>query len=105
MPRSTAHRPIASTSSGGYTAPVGLLGDTNNSAFGRGGDGSRDDRLGRRKVGLARAEADDVLARGLQRLRLGVDRERGRLVDGLDASRDTSHGPNLRAGTSPHPAG
>src|SRR6185369_7300789 len=36
MPRSSAQRPIASTSSGGYTAPVGLLGDTNSSAFVRG---------------------------------------------------------------------
>jgi hypothetical protein len=36
MPRSTAQRPIASTSSGGYTAPVGLLGDTNSNAFVRG---------------------------------------------------------------------
>ena len=33
MPRSTAQRPIASTSSTGYTAPVGLLGDTNSSAL------------------------------------------------------------------------
>ena len=36
MPCSTAQRPIASTSSGGYTAPVGLLGDTNSSALVRG---------------------------------------------------------------------
>ena len=36
MPRSSAQRPIASTSSGGYTAPVGLLGETNSSAFVRG---------------------------------------------------------------------
>src|SRR6478672_12910363 len=36
MPRSTAQRPMASTSSGGYTAPVGLLGDTNNNTFVRG---------------------------------------------------------------------
>src|SRR5580765_238050 len=36
MPRSSAHRPIASTSSGGYTAPVGLLGDTNSSTLVRG---------------------------------------------------------------------
>ena len=33
MPCSTAHRPIASTSSGGYTAPVGLRGDTNSSTL------------------------------------------------------------------------
>src|SRR5450432_2981954 len=36
MPRSSAHRPIASTSSGGYTAPVGLLGETKSSALVRG---------------------------------------------------------------------
>src|SRR6478672_4613093 len=36
MPRSTAQRPIASTSFGGYTAPVGLLGDTNSNALVRG---------------------------------------------------------------------
>ncbi len=33
IPRSTAQRPIASTSSRGYTAPVGFDGDTNSSAF------------------------------------------------------------------------
>src|SRR5579884_4200315 len=36
MPRSNAQRPISSTSSGGYTAPVGLLGETNNNALVRG---------------------------------------------------------------------
>ena len=36
MPRSSAQRPIASTSSGGYTAPVGLLGETKSIAFVRG---------------------------------------------------------------------
>ena len=33
MPCSTAHRPIASTSAGGYTAPVGFDGDTNSSTL------------------------------------------------------------------------
>ena len=33
IPRSTAQRPMASTSATGYTAPVGLEGDTNRSAF------------------------------------------------------------------------
>src|SRR5262249_44491762 len=33
MPCSSAHCPIASTSAAGYTAPVGLLGETNSSAF------------------------------------------------------------------------
>src|SRR3954470_9170647 len=36
MPRSSAQRPMASTSSGGYTAPVGLLGDTKSNALVRG---------------------------------------------------------------------
>ena len=58
----------------------------------RGRDRGLDDVLGRREVGLAGAEADHVLARGLQRLGLGVDRERGRLVDGGDAGGDASHG-------------
>jgi hypothetical protein len=33
MPCSTAHSPIARTSASGYTAPDGLSGDTNSSAF------------------------------------------------------------------------
>ena len=36
MPCSAAQRPIASTSAGGYTAPVGLLGETKSSALVRG---------------------------------------------------------------------
>ena len=47
----------------------------------------------RREVGLAGAEADDVLAGRLERLRLGVDRERGGLGDGADAARDPAHAP------------
>ena len=210
MPRSSAQRPIASTSSGGYTAPVGLLGDTNSNAFVRGvhrgfelldrdaearrlpswaarpgtpppsamhlgirrpvrrgqqhlvarvaehlervvdrvlaavgddaparprsrrrsrawscarspraaragpasassgGSGGRGTRpiaastmcVGRREVGLAGAEADDVLARRLQRLGLGVDRERRRFLDGGDACARCV--PRAHAGTSGH---
>ena len=208
-PRSTAQRPIASTSSGGYTAPVGLLGDTNNSAFVRGvhaasswstvtrkpclrgggqddghavgerdrlrirgpvgrgyehlvarveeglervvdrvlaavrdddllrlddvagvagglgrdrgaqlGQAARrcvvlvgdvparrdrrlDDARRRGEVGFAGTEADDVIAGRLERLRLGVDRERGRLGDGADAARDPAHAPMV-ARTTPH---
>ena len=47
--------------------------------------GGGDDVLGRREVRLPGAEADDVLAGGLQRLGLGVDGERGRLGDGRQA--------------------
>src|SRR6185369_12291455 len=36
MPFSAAQRPIASTSAGGYTAPLGFDGDTNTNAFVRG---------------------------------------------------------------------
>ena len=69
-----------------------------------GRDGGLDDGAGRREVGLAGAEADHVLARGLQRLGLGVDGERRRLADGGDASGDTSHGPILgTAGAPPGP--
>ena len=39
------------------------------------------DVLWRREVGLARAETDDVLASGLERLGLGVNGKRGRLSD------------------------
>ena len=46
-----------------------------------GGDGRLDDVVGRREVGLAGPEADDVLALGLQGLGLGVDGQRGRLGD------------------------
>ena len=51
----------------------------------------------RREVGLTGTEADDVLTRGLQRLGLGVDRERGGLGDGRDALRDAAHGAHDRA--------
>ena len=47
--------------------------------------GGGDDVLRRREVGLAGAEADDVLAGRLQRLGLGVDGERRRLGDGCEA--------------------
>ena len=47
--------------------------------------GGGDDVLGRREVRLPRAEADDVLAGGLQRLGLGVDGEGRRLGDGGQA--------------------
>ena len=50
-----------------------------------GRDGRLDDVLRGREVRLAGAEADDVLARGLQRLGLGVDGQGGRLGDGADA--------------------
>ena len=46
------------------------------------------DDVGRgREVGLAGAEADDRLARRLERLGLGVDGQRGGLGDGRDAAR------------------
>ena len=51
----------------------------------RGDDGSR-----RGEVRLAGAEADDVLARGLLGLGLGVHGERGRLGDAADAGREAS---------------
>ena len=50
-----------------------------------------DDVGGCGEVGFAGTEADDVLAGGLERLRLGVDRQRGRLGDGADAARDPAH--------------
>ena len=53
-----------------------------------GRDGGLDDVVGRREVGLAGAEADDRLARRLQRLGLGVDRQRGGLGDGTDSLGD-----------------
>ena len=48
-------------------------------------DGGGDDVLWRRKVRLAGAESDDVLAGRLQRLGLGVDGQRRRLGDGCEA--------------------
>ena len=56
--------------------------------------GGGDDVGRRREVGLAGTEADDVLARCLQRLRLGVDRQGCRFLDGRDAGRDALHAPH-----------
>ena len=52
-------------------------------------DGRLDDVIGSRKIGLARAETDDRLARRLEGLGLRVHREGGRLGDGRDASGDS----------------
>ena len=57
-----------------------------------GRDGGLDDVVGRREVGLAGAEADDVLALRLQRLGLGVDGQRGRLGDGGESFGHPSFG-------------
>ena len=51
-------------------------------------DGRLHDVGGRREVGLAGTEADDVLAGRPQRLGLGVDGQRGRRGDGGDPGRD-----------------
>ena len=68
------------------------------------GHGRLDDVLRGREVGLARAEADHVLARRLQRLGLGVDGERRRLVDGGDAGGDAFHASMVaRAGRGRNP--
>ena len=53
-----------------------------------GGDRRLHDVLRGREVRLAGAEADDVLARRLEGLGLGVDGQRGRLGDGPDPSGD-----------------
>ncbi len=50
-----------------------------------------DDVLGRREVGLPRAEADHVLAGRLQGLGPGVHGERCRLLDGGDPAGDAFH--------------
>jgi len=55
-----------------------------------GDDGGLDDVGRRREVGLARAEADDRLTCGFERLRLGVDGERGRFGDGRDPGGDSA---------------
>ena len=56
-----------------------------------GGDGGLDDVVGRGEVGFAGAEADDVLARGGQRLGLGVDGQGGRLGHRCNQSGDSCH--------------
>ena len=63
--------------------PAGLDGRLHD--VGRGGE-----------VGLAGAEADDVLARGPQRLGLGVDGQGGRRGDGGDPGRDPPPGGRRR---------
>ena len=86
---------MASTSSGGYTAPVGLLGDTNSSAFVRGvraasscstvtrnsadvGGGHHD----RHAVGeLDRLGIGGPVRRGEQHLVAGVEQRLERVVD------------------------
>jgi hypothetical protein len=60
--------------------------------LGAGGHGRLDDVVGGGEVGLAGAEADDVLPGGLERLGLGVDGQGGRLGDGGDAAGDPWHG-------------
>ena len=64
-----------------------------------------DDVVGRGEVGLAGAEADDVLAGGLQRLGLGVDGERRRLGDGRQSGGDSVHGCHADTVKSPAPSG
>ena len=67
-----------------------------------GGDGRLHDVLGGREVGLAGAEADDVLTLGLQGLGLGVDGQRGRLGDGGNACGDPCHGCHAGTVTPQH---
>ena len=66
-------------------------------------DRGLDDVVGGREVRLAGPEADHRAALGLERLRLGVDLERGRLGDGADPLGDStvtrrSHGSMLGVG-------
>ncbi len=63
------------------------------------GDRGVDDVCGRREVGFAGAEADDVLTGGPQRFGLGVDCQRRRFLDVGDPPRDPFHA--FHGGTQP----
>jgi len=76
---------IASLSAGRPPAGVAV-----HRGLAAGGDGGLDDVVRRREVRLAGAEADDRLARRLERLRLRIDGEGRRLGDRRDATRDAA---------------
>ena len=87
MPCSTAQRPIASTSPRGYTAPVGLLGDTNSSTFVRGVRAASSCSTVTRKPALVGREHLDGNAVGeLHRFGIGGPVRRGQddLVAGVE---------------------